>query len=63
MNRNHRYSENLKNSIRLLGVRLSNEERQMLIEIVGFAFEEGCIHGKEQLLNDVKDENEININE
>lgn len=54
------YSEHLKNAIRLLGSRLSTEERRMLIEVVGFAFEEGTIAGKEQLLNDGEEENEIN---
>jgi hypothetical protein len=57
------YSENLKSAIRLLGNRLSTEERRMLIEIVGFAFEEGKISGKEELLRDSEEENKINLYE
>ena len=53
------YSDNLKNAIRLLGNRLSTEERRMLVEIVGFAFAEGRISGKEELLIDCEEENEI----
>ena len=53
------YSENLKGAIRLLGNRLSTEERRMLLEIVGFAFEEGKISGKEEFLLDSKEENKI----
>jgi len=63
MVRNHQYSENLKNGIRLLSSLLSTEERKALIGLVGFAFEEGKIAGKEELLNDSKDENEMNTNE
>jgi hypothetical protein len=57
------YSENLKSAIRLLGSRLSTEERRMLIEIVGFAFAEGKILGKEELLIDSEEENEIKFYE
>jgi hypothetical protein len=58
MNNLSSISPNLKSAIRLLGSRLSTEERRMLLEIVGFAFEEGKILGMEQYLNDVKEENE-----
>ena len=51
-------STNLKNSILILGQRLSLEERRMLLEIVGFAFEEGKIFGKESLLDEYEEENE-----
>jgi hypothetical protein len=54
-----KYSENLKDAIRLLGNRLSTEERRMLVEVVGFAFNEGRIAGKEELLIDCEEENEI----
>jgi hypothetical protein len=49
------YSDALKNAIRILGNRLSIEERRMLIEIVGFAFAEGKIAGKEQILIDCEE--------
>ena len=58
MNNLSSISPNLKSAVRLLGSRLSTEERRMLLEIVGFAFEEGKILGMEQYLNDDKEENE-----
>lgn len=59
MNNLSSISSNLKNAIKILGSRLSTEERRMLLEIVGFAFVEGTIKGKEEYLNDYKEENEI----
>jgi hypothetical protein len=59
MNNLSSISPNLRNAIKILGSRLSTEERRMLLEIVGFAFVEGKIKGKEEFLNDDKEENEI----